>query len=613
MNKERKIFLSVCGSILAVVAIAIFLSFGTGDSYAESTSDYGCTYSGWFVAGTDTDSSYNCCPTGYTFYNRQKDTLTGEWMDATCAKYVGGQSDSYTCAAIGGNQVATYFNTSTSPYKWAGYCVTAPQAAAKKSCYVCYATYTTEYDTTTHYDCPSVWQKYDNKSQADCKFYTVNYTYEGLTTTKSSKSLPGSTVTLPSAPSRDGCSFYNYYKQVGTQSELLGKVGNTFTMPQNDLTVVGEYTCNNPVTTYTITYDANGGSGAPSAQTKTQGVALTLSTTRPTRSGYTFKGWGTSSTSPTATYQPGGSYTANASATLYAVWQSDSSGGTVTTYTVTYNANGGSGAPSAQTKTQGTKLTLSSTKPTKSGFTFVHWNTKQDDSGTSYSPGGSYNTDASVTLYAQWQAKESTVTDTYTISYDANEGKGAPADQTKTKDVDITLSSTKPTRTGYTFVNWNTEADGSGTSYNSGATYNGNDDLVLFAQWSANKYTIKYDANGGSGAPSNQTKEYGEDILLSSTKPTKSGYTFGEWNTSKDGSGTTYKPGDSYTKDQSVTLYAIWGKNKNGSTDTGKTDKTDDEPVQVQTGNALILVALVTGLAALCYIFLYTKKMKTDN
>ena len=72
--------------------------------------------------------------------------------------------------------------------------------------------------------------------------------------------------------------------------------------------------------TYTITYNANGGSGAPSSQTKTYGTNLTLSSTEPTRTGYTFLGWSTSSTATSATYKAGGSYTTNASDTLYAVW-----------------------------------------------------------------------------------------------------------------------------------------------------------------------------------------------------------------------------------------------------------------------------------------------------
>ena len=74
---------------------------------------------------------------------------------------------------------------------------------------------------------------------------------------------------------------------------------------------------------YTISYDANGGSGAPAAQQKLKGTALTLSTTKPTLSGYTFKGWAMSKTATTVAYAPGASYTEDADATLYAVWEKD--------------------------------------------------------------------------------------------------------------------------------------------------------------------------------------------------------------------------------------------------------------------------------------------------
>lgn len=71
-------------------------------------------------------------------------------------------------------------------------------------------------------------------------------------------------------------------------------------------------------------------------------------------------------------------------------------------YTVSYNANGGTGAPANQTKYHGQTLTLSSTVPTYSGYSFSGWNTNQDGSGTAYSPGGSYTANAGTTLYAQW-------------------------------------------------------------------------------------------------------------------------------------------------------------------------------------------------------------------
>lgn len=149
-------------------------------------------------------------------------------------------------------------------------------------------------------------------------------------------------------------------------------------------------------TSYTISYNANGGSGAPSAQTKWYGTALTLSSAKPTRSGYAFQGWATSSSGSVA-YAAGASYTANASVTLYAVWKSNS-------FTVKYNANGGTGAPASQTKTYGVNLTLSSTKPTRAGYAFQGWGTSASATTAVYASGGTYKQNASVTLYAVWKS-----------------------------------------------------------------------------------------------------------------------------------------------------------------------------------------------------------------
>lgn len=149
-------------------------------------------------------------------------------------------------------------------------------------------------------------------------------------------------------------------------------------------------------TSYKITYNANGGSGAPGAQTKWKDQTLTLSSTKPTRTGYSFLGWSTSSAATSATYTAGGSYTANSAATLYAVWKAN-------TYTVTYNANGGTGAPGNQTKTYGQTLTLSSTKPTRTNYNFKGWGTSASATTVAYAAGANYTANAAVTLYAIWE------------------------------------------------------------------------------------------------------------------------------------------------------------------------------------------------------------------
>ncbi len=439
--------------------------------------------------------------------------------------------------------------------------------------------------------------------------------------------------------------------------------------------------------TYTVAYNANGGSGAPYAQTKTYSKTLTLSNTKPTRIGYTFLGWSTSKTATSATYQPGASYTANSGTTLYAVWKID-------TYKIYYNANGGSGAPSEQTKTYGKALTLSNTKPTRTGYTFLGWSTSKTATSATYQSGGSYTVNAGTTLYAVWKIN------TYTVSYNANGGSGVPTVQTKTYNQTLTLSSTKPTRIGYTFLGWSTNQTATSATYQPGANYTANAGTTLYAVWkstmvnlgddfyanivlvknqyrlslsgnnavaqtsnnsdsqvwyfdrlsdggytikncnndryldvvnvedadrvnvqtylyngcaaqiwyvysnsygsyyirpkcsatrvldvdssslnlqlwtwssgshdpqqftinkvNAPKYTISYDANGGSGAPSAQSKTYNQTLNLSSTNPTRIGYTFMGWSTSKTATSATYQAGASYTANAGITLYAVW-------------------------------------------------------
>lgn len=149
-------------------------------------------------------------------------------------------------------------------------------------------------------------------------------------------------------------------------------------------------------TSYTVSYNANGGSGAPSSQTKWKDQALTLSSTKPTRTGYSFLGWATSSTATSATYQAGGSYTSNSAATLYAVWKAN-------TYTIRYDANGGSNAPASQTKTYGVTLTLATSKPTRTNYNFKGWATSASATSATYQSGGSYTANEAATLYAVWE------------------------------------------------------------------------------------------------------------------------------------------------------------------------------------------------------------------
>ena len=223
-----------------------------------------------------------------------------------------------------------------------------------------------------------------------------------------------------------------------------------------------------------------------------------------------------------------------------------------TSYAVSYNANGGSGTPSSQTKWYDTALTLSTTKPTRTGYSFQGWGTSASATTVSYDSGAKYTKNAAITLYAIWKAN------TYTVSYNANGGSGAPSSQTKTHGKDLTLSTTKPTRTGYSFQGWGTSASATTVSYASGAKYTANSKITLYAVWKANTYTITYNVNGGSGNITSTTKTHGVSATLTSSKPTRINYSFLGWSESKTATSATYASGASYTKNNNVTLYAVW-------------------------------------------------------
>lgn len=296
------------------------------------------------------------------------------------------------------------------------------------------------------------------------------------------------------------------------------------------------YTSALPKTTYTISYNANGGSGAPSSQTKTHGTALTLSTTVPTRTGYAFVGWATSSSATSATYAPGASYTTDANLALYAVW-------TLNKYEITYNANGGTNAPATQNKAHGTNLTLSATVPTKTytvtfnanGGTvdvanrqisceFLGWATSSSATSATYQPGGTFTTNANTTLYAVWK--------------------------------NVTLGQySVPVREGYVFDGWYTAASG-GTQVTLSTVVSSN--MTVYAHWVVATYGVHYDANGGDNAPAEQIKTHGQDLKLSTTVPTRENYTFLGWATEENPDEVQYQPGDTYSADMGVMLIAVW-------------------------------------------------------
>ena len=171
-------------------------------------------------------------------------------------------------------------------------------------------------------------------------------------------------------------------------------------------------TTNETYREFTLAYNANGGSGAPGSQSAgaiqvNPSCTFTVSSTVPTRTGYTFLGWSTSSSASSASYVGGNSITVTTAGTttLYAVWR-------INTYTVSYNKGSyGTGTNSTDTKTYNVALTLKGAQFTRTGYAQTGWATS-DSGAQAYALGGSYTANASVTLYPVWTATKSTVSTT---------------------------------------------------------------------------------------------------------------------------------------------------------------------------------------------------------
>lgn len=345
------------------------------------------------------------------------------------------------------------------------------------------------------------------------------------------------------------------YRFVGWNTSANGTgadyaAGQTFNMPLNGITLYAKWV----LASIKLTYDGNGGNGAPAPQTETAGSAINLPPTVPTRDGYTFDGWCVDLANCPTPLQPGGPYTVPSSdQILSAKW-------TALSYSFIYNANGGLGAPSAVTGLNvGGFVTVSPTIPTRTGYTFLGWNALITGSGVDYSAGSQYQMGAgNVTIYAKWQG------DPFTLTYNSNGGTAlVTSTETRVAGSVASISSATPTRSGYSFTGWNTAANGSGTAYASSAalTMPGSN-LTLFAQWATVSNQVSYNANGGSGAPGSATAAFGSTVNVSATVPSRAGYTFTGWNTVQGGTGTSYSSGDRFSMPAtSVVLYAQWSAN----------------------------------------------------
>ncbi len=324
----------------------------------------------------------------------------------------------------------------------------------------------------------------------------------------------------------------------------------TFTQKAGDSNIDIRMTWN----TYKVHFNANGGSGSMPDQTLTYSKAAALTGNAYTLKGYSFAGW---STSPNGqkVYGNGQSVTnltaANgATVDLYALWSKD-------TYKITYDLNGGTNNPNNPSTFQVDTPAVTLQDPTRTGYTFTGWtgpNGQTPQKDVQIVPG----TTGDKTYTANWSAN------TYHITYKANGGSGADVTQDVKYDTAWTTKDGNTfTKTGYTLTGWKAE-DGTVYALNASQTaWKKTGDLVLNAVWTANGYTVKFNANTGTGNMADEAMVYDVEKALTISSFAKTGYLFTGWNTAADGSGTSYADGAKVMNLTTasggvVTLYAQW-------------------------------------------------------
>lgn len=345
-------------------------------------------------------------------------------------------------------------------------------------------------------------------------------------------------------PTRNGYSFGGWY----SESTFKTKVTSIAKGTKKNITLYAKWTKNK----YTITYKLNGGTNGKNPASYAVDTA-TISLKNPTRKGYTFGGWYTSSTYKTKVTSIVKGSTGNK--TLYAKW-------TATKYKITYNLNGGknsSNNPDTYTITAAVALK----NPTKTGYTFNGWyidsKFKKKVSSTAIAKGST----GAKTFYAKWTVN------TYSVIYNKNGGTGTMATKTGIKyGASYKLVANKFKKTGFTFQGWCTKADGTGTWYANSASVKNlsaskGGKVTLYAMWG--QYTVKFNKNNASatGSMSNKIYSLKRTYKLPSNAFKCAGYVFVGWNTKANGTGTTFKNAASVknliTKNKGVvTLYAQW-------------------------------------------------------
>ena len=356
--------------------------------------------------------------------------------------------------------------------------------------------------------------------------YTITFNSNDGSSVESQNVNAGEKLTEPTpAPTKEGFTFDGWY-----EDSTFSKKFDFNTPITDNMTLYANWIENK----YTVTFDTKGGNTIAPVTVK-EGEKVAEPTTAPTKEGFTFDGWYTDDTYTTK-YNFENAVTKNI--TLYAKWNEV----VVQKYTVTFDTKGGNAIAPVTVK-EGEKVAEPTTAPTKEGFTFDGWYT--DDTYTT-----KYNFENAVTknitLYAKWNE---VVVQKYTVTFDTK-GGNAIAPVTVKEGEKVAEPTPAPTKEGFTFDGWyqdvtlNTKFD-----FNTSVVSN----LTLYAKWTENKYTLTFDANGGTGSITPITDLTGEYTLPANGFTAPSGKQFKGWSLTTDGAIVT-----KVDMTENKTVYAIW-------------------------------------------------------
>ena len=284
-----------------------------------------------------------------------------------------------------------------------------------------------------------------------------------------------------------------------------------------------------PVTTYTLTFDANGGTGSMTAKTGLTGEYDLPENGFTAPDGKKFKGWSLTTDGEIVT-----KVTMDKDIKVYAIWEAIP----VTTYTLTFDANGGTGSMTAKTGLTGEYTLPSNGFTAPSGKKFKGWSLTTDGAIVT-----KVDMTENKTVYAIW---ENII---YTVTFNSNGGTSV-ASQNVNAGEKLTEPTPAPTKAGFTFDGWYEDATlNTKFDFNTSVVSN----LNLYAKWTENKYTLTFEANGGTGSMTAKTGLTGEYTLPENGFTAPDGKKFKGWSLTTDGAIVT-----KVDMTENKTVYAIW-------------------------------------------------------